>query len=838
MDEPAVTPKIFPGRLSKDNQGAIDWGRQNLIAFASHSYVVIVEPLGLQLVQTLDEHRSHVVCLRWSPECASNNADDCLPLQLASADKAGGILLWNVLDAAVVVSLQPPSEAPGPVNALEWLPSHTAAADSRLMSVHAGSLLVLWSLSQARPLWLLPLPASSAICGLSLNPFVPDHVMLWSPTAVYTLPPATSTAPGSDAGVPPSPPLLIYSLSGGQSIVVHGPPLAASATVPQAAEPTAAAAAGHRQPSGSSSGLLASMLPVTFAGASSRQPAAAAAPPVPVAVASLAAGGEGAEPTLIGVYLWPHRRNLLVLLLSRQLLVLDLSVHRPLGSLALDRARPGFQRLMFCVHEPDELLALHDDGCLSSWRWTTSVDEGGGGLLGSFELLSYSDPVRLSNKQQQQGKRTKGIALCAAVNGKVCGRDLLVAGQSLDGTLWLFKYEPGESLVQQQSEAQQDSTSFDAGQPFLLGPPFKSAPRASGCEARWRLQGMLESVGSPISSLCVSSFASSPGDLRDRFLVAVGTYHGSVKILSMLDWQMRAEFALWDQAVRGLRWVSATSFLAYLVDEEKPTPSKDQTEYTNRVALVNLHTGKQVDVRRVRGPETTFIRGLRVSHSGRYLVVLLKDRPFELWDLRPAPAGSPPQFIRAMKPFVHITALEWGGWSGSNGSAGFKTASKEGTMRDHAGELATSADAAEQFVFALPDGSLRYYTVSDSNVAATHEIHSELGVGIVASLAWKNDHLVSGDTLGSIHAFNVTTGKTVVFPTQKGLVRRIRFAPDTKHTYIMVLFNEGEFGIWDLDHGQRVTLVRVQFFVASFLPISLSKTANPTTDVMWLRMSN
>jgi hypothetical protein len=73
-----VPPKIFPGRAHKDNKGcticffstylivgAIDWGRQNLLAYGCQSYVVIIDPTSQAIIQTLDEHKSPVACVKW-----------------------------------------------------------------------------------------------------------------------------------------------------------------------------------------------------------------------------------------------------------------------------------------------------------------------------------------------------------------------------------------------------------------------------------------------------------------------------------------------------------------------------------------------------------------------------------------------------------------------------------------------------------------------------------------------------------------------------------------------------------------------------------------------------
>lgn len=66
--------------------------------------------------------------------------------------------------------------------------------------------------------------------------------------------------------------------------------------------------------------------------------------------------------------------------------------------------------------------------------------------------------------------------------------------------------------------------------------------------------------------------------------------------------------------------------------------------------------------------------------------------------------------------------------------------------------------------------------------------------------------MVGGDVSGNIHIWNFLNKKSFVFSTNKGIIKRIRFSPSSTHHQILVLFNEGEFGIWDLDHNTRVSI--------------------------------
>jgi hypothetical protein len=56
-------------------------------------------------------------------------------------------------------------------------------------------------------------------------------------------------------------------------------------------------------------------------------------------------------------------------------------------------------------------------------------------------------------------------------------------------------------------------------------------------------------------------------------------------------------------------------------------------------------------------------------------------------------------------------------------------------------------------------GSLRFFVVNNGTVAAA-EVQADLGMGIISSLAWKGDLLVSGDTTGALHCWNFATKKS------------------------------------------------------------------------------
>jgi hypothetical protein len=77
---------------------------------------------------------------------------------------------------------------------------------------------------------------------------------------------------------------------------------------------------------------------------------------------------------------------------------------------------------------------------------------------------------------------------------------------------------------------------------------------------------------------------------------------------------------LWPQAVRGVRWFSPTSVIAFNCEEAT------KNEFKNKVTILDLRTGKQQEIRKINGTENTFIRAIRISSARQYFILLLKDK--------------------------------------------------------------------------------------------------------------------------------------------------------------------------------------------------------------------
>eukprot|EP01090_Pellita_catalonica_P021636 TRINITY_DN8146_c0_g1_i2.p1 TRINITY_DN8146_c0_g1~~TRINITY_DN8146_c0_g1_i2.p1 ORF type:complete len:202 (+),score=24.11 TRINITY_DN8146_c0_g1_i2:30-608(+) len=178
-EEFEVFPGILPGWADKKNSDAVAWGCQDLVAYGSQSYIVVLDPSTLSVVQTLDEHKTRVTRLAWAPQSAVEDEKQPNLIILASGDRDGNIIIWNVLMSSVIVTFYADSENARPVLDLKWHPHEDA-----LISLHSPSDLVLWNVTSRTKQWTVTL--SEPLVACMFNPFETDTLCCASAAgAVY-----------------------------------------------------------------------------------------------------------------------------------------------------------------------------------------------------------------------------------------------------------------------------------------------------------------------------------------------------------------------------------------------------------------------------------------------------------------------------------------------------------------------------------------------------------------------------------------------------------------------------------------------------------------------------
>ncbi|KAL6057009.1 WD repeat-containing protein 11, variant 2 [Balamuthia mandrillaris] len=461
----------------------------------------------------------------------------------------------------------------------------------------------------------------------------------------------------------------------------------------------------------------------------------------------------------------PWNRHLLFLLLPKQIVIFDVDAKQAVGFVTNNKYSP-FRQMLLSPSLPNHIFCLHVDGLLSTWatddRTSYSLD---------YELVQTSEAMqqgKLPGANNAQRGKNKGRLVNAIAMSPY---NTSFAAITSDGTIWMWDYSV------HQEDKQQALKLVDEQRIGTVG-----------------ISGFCQSLSSPVCAVAVCPF--SPYQRQSRVaaapLLAVGTYGGGLQIIDTLHMRLCGEYSITTGnpiPVRGIQWLDSSSVLCYTCEEKSSKSAKP--EFHNRVIRVDLRTGRQKDIRKIPA-EATYIRGICVSVLRHYLVVMLKDRPFELWDVR---SWTMVGLVKPPSSQQQITALVW---------------------RPHYFiSSASIEDVAEQFVFSTSDGMLYCYTVQQNTIVPT-QLQAELNTGIISTLAWQDNILVGGDTNGVIHCWNSELKRTQNFPTQRGLIRNIAFSPDTsaepavesqprKRHHILVLFNEGEFGVWDLDHGHRLS---------------------------------
>jgi WD40 repeat protein len=366
-----------------------------------------------------------------SPGNIKSDLDKPFKLQLASGDKTGNIILWNVLEASIATTLTEPTLKS--VLDMKWVVRNDYFY---LLVLYSPSALVLWNVQTSSKIWRIEF--NDSLSWFELNPFDASHLILASNSGlIYFI---------NDFALDKKPVQveLKYTISSNRST--------------------------------SKSTNNSDFQQVVFS---------------------------------------PAARNVCYFLLSREIIIFDLTIHQAIGSLVLDRSRGSFTNLLTCIQEPNLFICVHEDASLSAWLRKKSEFK--------FELECYSDIIRF-NKHSKK----KGLSITCILNSPL--HENQIASVTNDGSIWIWDYS-----LKCNSIAKEHS---------------------------FRVTALIEHISSSISSLCVSPFTT-----ENESLIALGSYHGTIQIVDMVKSVTSYEFLLWNQPVRGVRWASPNSLMAFNCEE-------------------------------------------------------------------------------------------------------------------------------------------------------------------------------------------------------------------------------------------------------------------------------
>uniref|UniRef100_A0A7N8X655 WD repeat-containing protein 11 n=1 Tax=Mastacembelus armatus TaxID=205130 RepID=A0A7N8X655_9TELE len=776
-----LAARTLTGTLNLQNKTAVDWGWQGLIAQGCHSSILIIDPRTAQTIQVLEKHKANVVKVKWSRENYYHNLSSPYCLRLASGDASGKIIVWDVVSGTAHCEIQEHSK---PIQDLEWLWNQDASRDL-LLAIHPPNYIVLWNGDTGTKLWKKSYAEN--ILSFSFDPFDPSNMALLTSEGIVFITDFSHSKPPGSAG---------------KKVYIASPHASPAHTKPA---PAAAPA-----PTGAKKALNKVKVLIT-----NEKPTAEAVT---------------LNDCLQLSYL-PSKRNHMLLLYPREILILDLELSQTVGVVAIERSGVPFIQVIPCAQR-DALYCLHENGCITLrvCRSTTAPEESVQELV--YDLRSQCDAIRVTKTV-----RPYRMVICPVNENNAA---LMVS----DGRvmLWELKahtgkaaanpssglsplYSPvsfcGAPLGPTQKRIQDLSLNSMIGQTLIAGEAPPPSSNQQEVQLKFLLTGLLSGLPLPPFAIRMCPPLTTKNINYYQPLLAVGTSNGSVLVYNLTSGLLHKELSVHSCEVRGIEWVSLTSFLSFAT-----SAPNNMGLVRNELQHVDLPTGEISHV-----PEGAllywplFLKFLFDSGLLQYLVVVFRDKPLELWDIR---TGT---LLREMaKNFPTVTALEWSPSHNLKSLKKKQMAAREAIARqtvsdaeqtsvessvisllqdaESKSETSQAISAREHFVFTDTDGQVYHITVEGNTVKDGARIPPDGSMGSIACIAWKGDTLVLGDVDGNLNFWDLKARLSRGIPTHRGWVKKIRFAPGKGNQKLLVMYTDGA-EVWDTKEVQMVSSMRI-----------------------------
>ncbi|XP_075791464.1 WD repeat-containing protein 11 isoform X1 [Pelodiscus sinensis] len=776
-----LSARTLTGALSAQNRGAVDWGWQGLIAYGCQSLVLVIDSNTAQTVQVLERHKTNVVKVKWAKENYHHNIGSPYSLRLASADATGKIIVWDVATGTVRCEIQ---EHTKPIQDMQWLWNQDASRDL-LLAVHPPNYIVLWNADTGTKLWKKSYAEN--ILSFSFDPFDPSHLtLLTSEGIVFISDFSPSKAPASS----------------GKKVYISSP---------------------HSSPSHNKL--------VAATGAKK------ALDKVKILITNEKPSAESVtlNECLQLSYL-PSKRNYMLLLYPREILILDLEVNQTVGVIAIERTGIPFLQVIPCFQR-DGLFCLHENGCI-----TLRVRRSNISITGTpneeqdpiqeliYDLRSQSDAIRVTktvrpfsmvccpvNENSAALIVSDGRVMIWELKSTIAGRSLRSSASPMYSPV-SFCGIPVGTFQNKLPDLSLDN--MIAGQGAVAGEEQLKNSFFQEVHLKFLLTGLLSGLPLPPFAIRMCPPLTTKNLKQYRPLLAVGTSNGSVLVYNLTSGLLHKELSIHSCEVKGIEWTSLTGFLSFATS----TPN-NLGLVRNELQLVDLPTGRSIAFRGERGNDEPAIEMIKVSHLKQYLVVVFKDKPLEIWDVRTC------TLLREMpKNFPGVTALEWSSTHNLKSLRKKQLAAREAMARqtvvsdtelssvessvisllqeaESKSELSQNISAREHFVFTDTDGQVYHLSVEGNLIKDSARIPPDGSMGIITCIAWKGDVLVLGDVDGNLNFWDLKARMSRGIPTHRSWVRKIRFAPGKGNQKLITMYNDGA-EVWDTTEVQMVSSVR------------------------------
>lgn len=852
--------RMLAGPPSRENGGCSDCCWKGLLAHGAGSSIVITEVRSMQLVCVLPMPPQStspllpapfVTALQWSPQPMQRDLLltqelSTAHLRLAVGDRQGRIAIWDAPSRQVTDWMATGTELGNGIQDLCWL-QQKHSNRWLLMAIHGSSLLAIWNAQSGRCIWKYDASPDILFC-VRRDPFDFRHACVVGMKGLLLSVKVTGDGNGSGNGDGES--------DNGITVKEHQLQLQVIVTEIIISGGNSSSSSSNQSSSSPPSTALSLFPNVTVKCMYSSR--------------------------------WAH---ILYVMFPREIVIFDLQYGAPLSVTGLPRGYANFFALIADV-DGDFLYCAHADAKLSVWKreegkqiyvlcmmealipsMGTSVpsptilavshcssefeiekvseicsEEAPGVKL--FELPTYTENSASSMLSRQSVLVLKTAIISISDDGKVWN--------------WLLTAElPGDAHDQVTNqticEDVNQENERESGAPALyiaadgheeeenkIPKPLHTAVLTRDEPVlKLKLLGQLHLLSSTITTLAVPApsltatlTGGGNGPAVAVPLVALATQGGCIEVVDVAANAVAMSFAVHNSAVRGLRWLGNSRLVSFSYTQV----NEKGGGYINRLAITCVRSGITRFFRVLQKPEKAPMRALRASPSGRYLLILFREAPVEVWAMT-----RNPQMLRSLA--LPFTVMEWAlppvpkppqkGFSRQSSffskerptiASTVAAASAQSTSDSKSTSLEGSAEeTAESFAFALVNGSHGVFEVRGRRVRdfrpkwpSSSFASSDV---LVTAMAYRMPHVVMGDRQGNIRWWDVTSGLSSSFNSHKGGIRRIKFAPvvlgDDSRGRVAVLFNDNTFSIFDLDTQDPLANAILQPQFAGILVLEL-----------------
>jgi WD40 repeat protein len=463
-----------------------------------------------------------------------------------------------------------------------------------------------------------------------------------------------------------------------------------------------------------------------------------------------------------------HRsvRNQIFIVFSREILLIDLSIEAIICSIPLERSCSNIMTVYSCNNR-NAFYVCHEFGTVSlrlfQKQMITDSSEGTSSLNIGYINLCQSDGLRLTKQN------------------KIFGYSV----SKLDETKVALLLNNGRLIIKTVCKRDENLCEEELRVPYICDLIPLKHYQMSETKTKTKIYRILMTHLLPALSYNPNVIRMCPAvTLRNwpihKPLLAVGDSSGTIQIWNLSLTTLEREFSIHSFPVRGIEWTGLSTFISFAY----PTVSPNSGKTNNELNITDVTSGRTVPLRAERNLDSSPIELLRISHLKQYLIILLKDDPFEIWDLKTL------SLLRVMpKQFATITAIEWSPLynkridyinTNTNDSVGHQLPSKE------------------NFVVTNKNGELYHFSIEGNIVKEITCIppDTEMNVNITC-IAWKSDQVLLGDGIGNVNVWDLKKKISRAEPTHRGSIKKLRFGPGRGNMKFLILYNDG-VDIWDI----------------------------------------